>query len=47
MYFAINKNFLNCYRLSSYDLKESYETPINKIKKCDKQWANYILGVIA
>lgn len=47
IYFAIAPNSVNQFRLFSYDLNESYQTSINNIGKCDKAWANYLLGVIA
>lgn len=47
IYFAIASNTVNQFRLFSYDMNESYHTSINNINKCDKAWANYLLGVIA
>lgn len=47
IYFAIKPNNLAMFRFYSFDLDESYETKIDAIEKCDKQWANYLLGVIA
>jgi galactokinase len=47
IYFACKSNNENKYRFYSYDLNDSYETSVNQIDKCDKDWANYLLGVIA
>lgn len=45
--FATAKNNLNKHRFYAYDIKEHVELPANQIEMCDKQWANYLLGVIA
>ncbi|MGD9994320.1 MAG: galactokinase [Salinivirgaceae bacterium] len=47
IYFACKPNKSNTFRLYSFDLDDSYETPVDKIDKCNKHWANYLLGVIA
>lgn len=47
IYFAIRPNQTNHFRFFAFDLDEGYETPIEHIEKCDKHWANYLLGVIA
>lgn len=47
IYFAIGPNQTNQFRFFAFDLDEDYETPIEHIEKCDKHWANYLLGVIA
>ena len=47
IYFACKLNKSNTFRLYSFDLDDSYETPVDKIDKCNKHWANYLLGVIA
>ncbi len=47
IYFAIAFNDDNVFRFVSYDLNDEYVTPIDKIEPCDKQWANYLLGIIA
>ena len=47
IYFACGHNRLNKYRFFSHDLNSSYETSVNEIQKCDKSWANYLLGVVA
>lgn len=45
IYFAVKPNNLDRFRFYAIDLDETHET--NKIDKCDKAWANYLLGVIA
>lgn len=47
IYFACKPNDGNAFRFFSYDLNESYEISVENIEKCDKSWANYLLGVIA
>lgn len=47
IYFAVKPNGLNRYRLHSLDFKDSIEIPVGMPNKTDKQWANYLLGVIA
>ena len=47
IYFACKPNGTDVFRFYSIDLNDFYETPVNKIDKCDKHWANYLLGVIA
>lgn len=44
--FAIAKNKSNTIRLHSLDLNDSYETSLDNIKKTEKLWPDYILGVI-
>lgn len=46
-YFALAPNEINRFRFYSYNLNNYYETPVNAFAKCDKKWANYLLGVIA
>ncbi len=43
---AIRLNHTQTANLYAYDLNESIAIDINSIEKNDKQWANYILGVI-
>lgn len=45
--YAIAANNTTYHRFFSYDLKEEIEVPVDNIKPSDKQWANYLLGVIA
>jgi galactokinase len=45
--YAIAANSTKSHRFFSYDLKEEIEVSIDDIKPSDKQWANYLLGVIA
>jgi galactokinase len=47
IYFACKSNKTASFRFYSYDLDDSYETSVDKIDKCEKHWANYLLGVIA
>lgn len=46
VFFAIAKNKSNRIRLHSLDLNDSYETSLDNIKKTEKLWPDYILGVI-
>jgi len=46
IYFVCSPNNLNKFRFFSHDLNSYYETYVNEIQKCDKPWANYLLGVI-
>lgn len=46
VYLAINKNNTNKLRLYAVDLTDSFETTVDAIKKTDKLWPDYILGVI-
>ena len=45
--FAISGNDLNKHRFFAYDLNESIEIPVDSIAPVKKNWANYLLGVIA
>ncbi len=45
--FAISISDGEKHNFYAYDLEESIEVPINNIKKVEKQWANYLLGVLA
>ncbi len=45
--YAINKNGTDKHRFFSYDLKDEVEIIAENIKPIEKQWANYLLGVIA
>ncbi len=45
--FAVAPNSEGKHKFYSNDLNESIELPANQIQTCDKQWANYLLGVIA
>lgn len=47
IHFAIKPNNKGVYRFYAIDLKESFETPENKIEPSQTHWANYLLGVIA
>ncbi|MBI9066241.1 MAG: galactokinase [Salinivirgaceae bacterium] len=47
IYFAVKPNGLDKFCFYSYNLQETYETSINSIEPCQKQWANYLLGVVA
>ncbi|MFC6103665.1 galactokinase [Olivibacter domesticus] len=46
VFVAIAKNKSNRIRLHSLDLNDSYETSLDNIKKTEKLWPDYILGVI-
>lgn len=46
-YFAVAPNTVNKFRFYSYNLEDYYETSVDAFEKCDKSWANYLLGVIA
>ncbi len=45
--YAIAKNNSNNHRFYSFDLNERLDVPVDNIKPSEKQWANYLLGVIA
>lgn len=45
--FAVARNNSNIHRFYSFDLNDEIDLPTNRTKKVDKQWANYLLGVIA
>ena len=45
--FAVAKNNLNTFRFYANDLDESFELPLDKLKKSETHWANYLLGVAA
>jgi galactokinase len=47
IHFAIKPNGKGIFRFHAIDLKESFETPENKIEPSKCHWANYLLGVIA
>jgi galactokinase len=44
--FAIARNNSDIHRFYSFDMNEELDIPTNRTKKVDKQWANYLLGVI-
>ncbi|WP_134088964.1 galactokinase [Olivibacter sp. XZL3] len=46
VYLAIAKNGTDKVRLYAIDLSDSFETTLDAIKKTDKLWPDYILGVI-
>lgn len=46
VYLAIAKNNTDKVRLYAIDLSDSFETTVDAIKKTDKLWPDYILGVI-
>lgn len=46
IYLAISKNRLNTIRAIALDLKESVEIDLNQLQSPEKQWANFIKGVI-
>ncbi|MFK8057524.1 MAG: galactokinase [Saprospiraceae bacterium] len=43
---ALRQNKLNQYRLIANDLDERVEVAVDKLVKNEKQWANYLLGVV-
>lgn len=45
--YAISKNNTTKHRFYAFDLQEETEISVNEIKPHEKQWANYLLGVIA
>ena len=45
-YFAIDKSKNNYSKIISVDLNDSFILDIKSLKKSDKEWANYILGVL-
>ncbi|MBN1117516.1 MAG: galactokinase [Bacteroidales bacterium] len=45
--FGVAANNSYKHRFFAYDLKDSSEINIDTIEKTDKQWVNYLLGVIA
>lgn len=45
--FAVSKNGTSQHRFFSYDLKDEADISAESIKPTEKQWANYLLGVIA
>lgn len=47
IFYAVAKNNLSQHRFYSFDLKEDIELPVDNIQPVEKQWANYLLGVIA
>lgn len=47
IYFAISTSSdQNCH-IYSYDLVDCITVPLNNIKKSDKNWANFLIGVVA
>ncbi len=46
-YFAVAPNEINKFRFYSFNLNDYYETSVDDFSKCEKRWANYLLGVIA
>jgi galactokinase len=47
IYVAIGKRDDNNILLYSKEFNEAHQVKITELKKCEKQWANYILGVTA
>lgn len=45
--FAVKSGSGETHKFHSLDLNENLEIPTDKISKTDKQWVNYLLGVIA
>lgn len=46
IYFAISpRNDNNC-KLYAYDINESHEFSIDKIEKSEKNWPNYLMGIV-
>jgi galactokinase len=43
---AISTNYSSQCNVIAYDLKESFEFDLNNLKKSEKGWPNYILGVV-
>jgi len=46
VYLGIAKNGTDKIRLHSIDLSDSFETTLTEIKKTDKLWPDYLLGVV-
>jgi galactokinase len=47
IFYAVSKNNSSKHRFYAFDLQEETEISANEIKPVEKQWANYLLGVIA
>lgn len=45
--FAVAKNNIGKFRFFAFDLDESFELDVGKLRKTDTSWANYLLGVAA
>jgi galactokinase len=44
--FALAPNGGNTCRLHTHDLDDQLEVPLHQVQPSDKQWANYLLGVV-
>jgi len=46
IYFAISPRNDNKCKLYAYDINESHEFSIDKIEKSEKNWPNYLMGIV-
>lgn len=47
IYFAVSRNQDKVCRFYAYDLSDSLEISLDCLKKSDKGWANYLIGVLS
>jgi len=45
--FAVSENDIYKFQFYAYDLDESFELDVDKLKRTETSWANYLLGVAA
>jgi galactokinase len=43
---ALSANYSNTCKIIAYDLKDSFQFDLKELKKSDKEWPNYIQGVV-
>jgi len=47
IYFAVSKRDDNVISLFAYDLEDAYEFSLDNVKKSDKGWANFLIGMVS
>ncbi len=47
IYFAVSKRDDRVVRLFAYDLGDAYEFSLDNLRKSDKGWANFLIGMVA
>lgn len=47
IYFAVSKRDDNVISLFAYDLDDAYEFSLDNVKKSDKGWANFLIGMVS